>query len=143
MAAAIGGSRRYMRLDSTRRYALRLPELRHIPNLPAGEIRSGRPSRSVCGKPPAHGSPSSSRDSLEFRRWSCVKSSARLFKKSAHVVGLKDIAAKEAARRSRGRNFTDHIECVLVRRMPASTENQDWYGTFFPHRTHLGRTGTV
>src|SRR5579863_7592682 len=125
-----------MHSDSTRRYALRLQEPRHIPNLPAGEIRSGHPSLSVCPKPPGHGSLSSSRGRLQFRGWSCVKRSARLFKKSVHVLGLEHIAAKEDASCSGGRHIADHVERVFVRRMTASTEDQDWYRTLFHYRTH-------
>src|SRR5580704_5258222 len=138
-AVARAGSLRNMHSDSTRRYALRPRELRHVPNLPAGGIRSGRPSHSACAKPPAPGDPiSSSRDRLKFCRRRSVKSSPCLLKKCTHVVGLENIAAKENTSCSRGRNVTDHIERVFVRGMTASAKHQDWYGTSFHHRTHGG-----
>ena len=59
-----------------------------------------------------------------------------MFKKSAHVVGLEHIAAKEDPGCSGGRNISDHVERVFVRRMSASTEHQDWYRTFFHYRAH-------
>src|SRR5580693_3507200 len=68
-AAATAGSLLNVDSRSTRRYALRLQELKHIPNPPAGEIRNGRPSRSVCAKIPARENPlSSSLDSFAILR---------------------------------------------------------------------------
>src|SRR5271163_2718406 len=86
---------------------------------------------------------SSSHDRLNFWGRGSVKSGTSLFQECGHVIGLENIAAKEDARHSRGRNGTDHIECVLVRGMAASTEHQNWYRTFFHHGAHGGYIAAV
>ena len=125
---------------ATRRCVLRPQGRRHpSPICPQTESRSGHPSHSHSAKPPAPGNPmSSSCDRLKFCRRGSVKRSPRLFRNAAHVVGLENIAAKEDTSRSRSRNVADHIQCMFVRGMTASTEHQNWYGTFFHHRTHGG-----
>src|SRR5580704_18558835 len=75
---------------------------------------------------------------LKFRLRRSVKSSARLFKKSAYIVGLENFAAKENSCCSSGRDLADHIQSLFVRGTTASTQHQDGDGTLFYHRTHGG-----